>query len=24
MEKISEDIEVLKATMNHPPNGQVG
>src|SRR5215208_8129465 len=24
MERIAEDIEVLKATMNHPPNGQVG
>ena len=24
MEKISEDLEVLKETMNHPPNGQVG
>jgi hypothetical protein len=24
MEKISEELEVLKETMNHPPNGQVG
>ena len=24
MEKISEDLEVLKETINHPPNGKVG
>src|SRR5215203_2491151 len=24
LERISEDLEVLKETMNHPPNGQVG
>jgi hypothetical protein len=24
MEEIPEDLEVLKATMNHPPNGQAG
>jgi len=24
LERIAEDIEVVKATMNHPPNGQTG
>jgi hypothetical protein len=24
MEEIPEDLEVLKVTMNHPPNGQAG
>jgi hypothetical protein len=24
LERIAEDFEVLKATMNHPSNGEVG